>query len=62
MEPEVSNTELWKAEYYQESYDSLIAVHRILGRAIKFKNITVYITQDDAILSDRKILTIKKND
>jgi hypothetical protein len=41
MEPEVSNTELWKAEYYQESYDSLIAVHRILCRATKFRNITV---------------------
>lgn len=41
MEPEVSNTELWKAEYYQENYDSLIAVHRILCRATKFRNITV---------------------
>jgi hypothetical protein len=41
MEPEVSNTELWKAEYYQEGYDSLIAVHRILYRAAKFKNITI---------------------
>jgi len=41
MEPEISNTELWKAEYYQESYDSLLAVHRILCRAVKFKNVTV---------------------
>ena len=41
MEPEVSNTELWKVEYYQESCDSLLAVHRILCRAIKYKNVTV---------------------
>jgi hypothetical protein len=41
MEPEVSNTELWKSEFYQESYDSLLAVHRILCRAVKFKHITV---------------------
>jgi hypothetical protein len=37
MEPEISNTELWKAEYYQEGCDSLLAVHRILCRATKFK-------------------------
>ncbi|GBC21267.1 hypothetical protein GLOIN_2v1775288 [Rhizophagus irregularis DAOM 181602=DAOM 197198] len=30
MEPEISNTELWKAEYFQEGCDSLLAVHRIL--------------------------------
>lgn len=41
MEPGVSNTELWKAEYYQESYDSLLAVHRISCRATKFKNVSV---------------------
>jgi hypothetical protein len=41
MEPEVSNTELWKVEYFQESCDSLLAVHRILCRAIKYKNVTV---------------------
>jgi hypothetical protein len=41
MEPEVSNTKLWKAEYYQENYDSLLVVHRILCRATKFKNIAV---------------------
>ena len=41
MEPEVSNTELWKAEYFQEGSDSLLAVHRILCRAIKLKNIRV---------------------
>jgi hypothetical protein len=41
MEPEVSNTELWKVEYYQKSCDSLLAVHRILCRAIKYKNVTV---------------------
>ena len=41
MEPEISNTELWKAEYYPEDYDSLLAVHRILCRAVKFKNVTV---------------------
>lgn len=41
MEPEVSNTELWKADYYQEGCDSLLAVHRILCRATKFKYITV---------------------
>jgi len=35
MEPEVSNTELWKAEYYEESQDSIIAVQRIYGRAVK---------------------------
>ena len=41
MEPEISNTELWKAEYYQEGCDSLLAVHRILCRAVKFKYVTV---------------------
>ena len=41
MEPEISNTELWRVEYYQEGCDSLLAVQRILGRAIKFKYITV---------------------
>ncbi len=41
MEPEVSNTELWKAEYFQEGSDSLLAVHRILCRATKFKHVTV---------------------
>jgi hypothetical protein len=40
-ESAVSNTELWKAEYYQEGYDSLLAVHRILCRATKFKNVIV---------------------
>ncbi|RHZ74336.1 hypothetical protein Glove_226g47 [Diversispora epigaea] len=35
MEPEVSNTELWNGEYYEEGQDSIIAVHRIYGRAIK---------------------------
>ncbi|CAG8803964.1 28681_t:CDS:2, partial [Dentiscutata erythropus] len=35
MGPEVSNTELWKKEYYEEGQDSIIAVHRIYGRAIK---------------------------
>ena len=35
MEPEKSNTELWKAEYCEEGQDSIIAVHRIYGRAIK---------------------------
>ena len=41
MEPEVSNTELWKAEYYEEGCDSLIPVHRILCRAIKLKDIKI---------------------
>lgn len=41
MEQEVSNTELWKPEYYQESSDSLLAVHRILCRATKFKYVAV---------------------
>lgn len=41
MEPEISNTELWKDKYYQEGCDSLLAVHRILCRATKFKYITV---------------------
>jgi len=41
MEHEISITELWKAEYYKKSCDSLIAVHRILRRAIKLKNISV---------------------
>lgn len=41
MEPEISNTELWKAEYHPENYESLLAVHRILCRAVKFKNIEV---------------------
>ncbi|GET67022.1 hypothetical protein RIR_jg25870.t3 [Rhizophagus irregularis DAOM 181602=DAOM 197198] len=41
MEPEISNTELWKAEYFQEGCDSLLAVHRILCRATKFRNIMV---------------------
>ena len=35
MEPEKSNTELWKAEYCEEGQDSIITVHRIYGRAIK---------------------------
>jgi hypothetical protein len=35
MASEVSNTELWKEEYYEEGQDSIIAVHRIYGRAIK---------------------------
>ena len=37
MRPEVSNTELWKEEYYEEGQDSIIAVHRIYGRAIKIE-------------------------
>jgi hypothetical protein len=41
MEPEISNTELWKAEYYEEDCDSLIPVHRILCRAIKLKSVRV---------------------
>ena len=41
MEPEVSNTELWKSEYYQKGYDLLLTVHRILCRATKFKCITI---------------------
>ena len=41
MEPEISNTELWKAEYHTENYESLLAVHRILCRAVKFKYVTV---------------------
>ena len=35
MEPEKSNTELWKKEYYEEGKDSIIAVQRIYGQAIK---------------------------
>ncbi|CAG8740468.1 22397_t:CDS:2, partial [Rhizophagus irregularis] len=41
MEPEISNTELWQAEYFQEGCDSIIAVYRILCRATKFKNMCV---------------------
>lgn len=41
MKPKISNTELWKTEYYEEGCDSLLAVHRILCRAIKFKYITI---------------------
>jgi Transposase family tnp2 len=41
MEPDVSNTELWRAEYYQEGCDSLLAVHRILCRATEFKYVKV---------------------
>ena len=41
MEPEISNTELWKSEYYQEDYDSLLAIHRILCRATKFKGVKI---------------------
>ena len=41
MEPEISNTELWKAEHCEEGCDSLIAVHRILCRATKFKHVNV---------------------
>ncbi|GET00674.1 hypothetical protein GLOIN_2v1775288 [Rhizophagus clarus] len=41
MELEISNTELWKTEYYEEGCDSLLAVHRILCRATKFKYITI---------------------
>ena len=32
---EVSNTELWNGKYYEKGQDSIIAVHRIYGRAIK---------------------------
>lgn len=39
--PEVSNTELWKGEYYEEGCDSLIAVHRIMCRATKIGNVRV---------------------
>lgn len=35
MEPEKSNTELWKNEFCKETLDSIIAVHRIYSRAIK---------------------------
>ncbi|CAG8730455.1 16966_t:CDS:1 [Dentiscutata erythropus] len=35
MASEVSNTELWKEEYYEEGQDSIITVHKIYGRAIK---------------------------
>ena len=41
MEPEVSNTELWKAKYCKEEYDSLLAVHRILCRVTKFKGVQI---------------------
>jgi hypothetical protein len=41
MEPEISNTKLWKAEYFQEGCDSLLAVHRILCWATKFKQVTI---------------------
>ena len=41
MNPEVSNTELWNDEYLQEDCDSLLAVHRILCRATKFKYVNV---------------------
>jgi hypothetical protein len=41
MDPEVSNTELWRPEYWQESCDSVLTVHRILCRAVKFKNVKV---------------------
>jgi hypothetical protein len=41
MEPETSNTELWKTEYYEEGCDSLLTVHRILCRATKFKYVTI---------------------
>ncbi|CAB5216605.1 unnamed protein product [Rhizophagus irregularis] len=40
MESEVSNTELWKAEFFQKGCDSLLAVHRILCRAVKLKYVT----------------------
>ncbi|CAB4487545.1 unnamed protein product [Rhizophagus irregularis] len=41
IEPEISNIELWQAEYFQEGCDSIIAVHRILCRATKFKSVCV---------------------
>ena len=41
MDPEVLNTELWRPKYWQESHDSISAVHRILCRAVKFKNVKV---------------------
>ena len=41
MNSEVLNTELWRPEYWQENYDSILAVHRILCRAVKFKNVKV---------------------
>ena len=41
MRPDISNTELWKTEYYEEGCDSLLPVHRILCRATKFKYVTI---------------------
>jgi hypothetical protein len=41
MELEISNTELWKAEYFPEGCDSLLPVHRILSRATKFKYVKI---------------------
>jgi len=41
MEPEISNTELWKAEYFLKSCDSLLSVHRILSKAAKFKYVQI---------------------
>ena len=41
MKPEISNMELWKAEYYQEDCDPLLAVHGILCRATKFKCVKI---------------------
>src|ERR1043165_816818 len=41
MEPEISNTELWKAEYFPEGCDSLLPVHRILSRATKFRYVKI---------------------
>lgn len=44
MDPEISNTELWKPEFHpeeSEDCDSLLAVHRILCRATKFKYVRV---------------------
>jgi hypothetical protein len=45
MESEVSNTELWKAEFFQKGCDSLLAVHRILCRAVKLKYVTKKLNQ-----------------
>jgi hypothetical protein len=41
MEPEISNTELWKAKYFPKGCNSLLPVHRILSRATKFNYIKI---------------------
>ena len=54
-----------EAEYFQEGCDSLLAVHRILCRATKFRNIMLgkqkYLSNDDTFDFHFKLSYISNN-